>query len=120
MPPPPPPHSHTGIRGQCPHGLKCWLYFPEDDCPFYRTTVFSHYAKGNCPSDDAALPTLCRADGADPEAGHPRCRRAAAPAYRCLPRPATAHLTGARRSLAPPRECAGCQQPSRPLLVTHV
>ena len=25
-----------GIRGQCPHGLKCWLYFPEDDCPFYR------------------------------------------------------------------------------------
>ena len=40
----------SGIRGQCPHGLKCWLYFPEDDCPFYRTTVFSHYAKKNCPA----------------------------------------------------------------------
>ena len=48
-----------GIRGQCPHGLKCWLYFPEDDCPFYRTTVFSHYAPKNCPSADTELPTLC-------------------------------------------------------------
>lgn len=53
-----------GIRGECPHGLKCWLYFPEDNCPFYRTTVFSHYAKANCPADDVPLPTLCRADGA--------------------------------------------------------
>jgi protoporphyrinogen oxidase len=25
-----------GIRGECPHGLKCWLYYPEDNCPFYR------------------------------------------------------------------------------------
>ena len=40
----------AGIRGHCPHGLKCWLYFPEDNCPFYRTTVFSHYAKKNCPA----------------------------------------------------------------------
>ena len=55
-----------GVRGLCPHGLKCWLYFPEDDCPFYRCTVFSHYAKENCPSDDAALPTLCLADGSAP------------------------------------------------------
>ena len=22
-----------GIRGNCPHGLKCWLYYPEDNCP---------------------------------------------------------------------------------------
>ena len=48
-----------GVRGQCPHGLKCWLYFPEDNCPFYRTTVFSHYAKKNCPADNVKLPTLC-------------------------------------------------------------
>ena len=48
-----------GVRGKCPHGLKCWLYFPEDNCPFYRTTVFSHYAKKNCPADDVKLPTLC-------------------------------------------------------------
>jgi protoporphyrinogen oxidase len=58
-----------GLRGACPHGLKCWLYFPEDDCPFYRVTVFSHYAEENCPATDVALPTLCRADGGDPPAG---------------------------------------------------
>lgn len=58
-----------GIRGTCPHGLKCWLYFPEDDCPFYRTTVFSHYAEKNCPEPSAALPTLCLADGSAPADG---------------------------------------------------
>lgn len=26
----------VGVRGECPHGLKCWLYYPEDNCPFYR------------------------------------------------------------------------------------
>ncbi len=41
----------VGIRGAMPHGTKCWLYFPEDDCPFYRVTVFSNYAKSNCPGD---------------------------------------------------------------------
>ncbi|KAG2502052.1 hypothetical protein HYH03_000546 [Edaphochlamys debaryana] len=55
-----------GIRGECPHGSKCWLYFPEDNCPFYRCTVFSNYAKLNCPADDAKLPTLCQGDGSDP------------------------------------------------------
>ena len=117
-----PSSSPAGIRGHCPHGLKCWLYFPEDNCPFYRTTVFSHYAKKNCPAggwltemcelafhsstctvttkpmrcnthslhllpafhetghasmncawcrsaDNAKLPTLCKADGSDPEPG---------------------------------------------------
>jgi protoporphyrinogen oxidase len=28
-----------GIRGCSPHGSKCWLYYPEDNCPFYR---FAH------------------------------------------------------------------------------
>ncbi|KAL4428432.1 hypothetical protein ABPG75_002521 [Micractinium tetrahymenae] len=56
-----------GIRGRCPHGLKCWLYFPEDNCPFYRVTVFSHYAKKNCPADGTKLPTLCKADGSGPD-----------------------------------------------------
>ncbi|KAL3151045.1 hypothetical protein ABBQ38_012914 [Trebouxia sp. C0009 RCD-2024] len=54
-----------GMRGECPHGLKCWLYFPEDDCPFYRTTVFSHYAKNNCPADGVKLKTVCMGDGKD-------------------------------------------------------
>jgi len=48
-----------GIRGMCPHGNKCWLYFPEPDCPFYRATVFSHYAPSNVPAGNARLPTLC-------------------------------------------------------------
>ena len=48
-----------GLRGKCPHGLKCWLYFPEDNCPFYRITVFSHYADENTPGPDKKLPTLC-------------------------------------------------------------
>ncbi len=47
------------IRGECPHGSKCWLYYPEADCPFYRATVFSHYAPANCPPPDARLRTLC-------------------------------------------------------------
>ena len=52
----------VGIRGANPHDLKCWLYYPEDDCPFYRCTVFSHYAEGNCPPPDKLLPTIRRAD----------------------------------------------------------
>jgi protoporphyrinogen oxidase len=52
-----------GIRGKCPHGTKCWLYYPEDDCPFYRTTVFSNYAEENCPNGDVELPTLCLGSG---------------------------------------------------------
>lgn len=40
-----------GLRGQPPAALrgKCWLYFPEDDCPFYRVTLFSHYSPHNVP-----------------------------------------------------------------------
>ncbi|KAF6252642.1 hypothetical protein COO60DRAFT_504963 [Scenedesmus sp. NREL 46B-D3] len=53
----------VGVRGACPHGSKCWLYFPEDNCPFYRTTVFSNYAEANCPGSSVQLPTLCLADG---------------------------------------------------------
>ncbi len=34
--------------------------------PSRRCTVFSNYAKSNCPADNAKLPTLCKADGSDP------------------------------------------------------
>lgn len=51
-----------GLRGKSPHDNKCWLYYPEDDCPYYRCTVFSHYAKKNCPADDEKLPTLRHGD----------------------------------------------------------
>jgi len=52
-----------GIRGKAPHGKKCWLYYPEDNCPFYRCTVFSHYADANVPAQDVKLKTLCHGDG---------------------------------------------------------
>lgn len=40
-----------GLKGQPPAHLKgkCWMYFPEDDCPFYRVTLFSHYSPKNVP-----------------------------------------------------------------------
>jgi hypothetical protein len=40
-----------GLRGAPPEHLrgKCWMYFPEGDCPFYRVTVFSHYSPHNVP-----------------------------------------------------------------------
>ena len=38
-----------GLHGQAPAALasKCWMYFPEADCPFYRVTHFSRYAPAN-------------------------------------------------------------------------
>ena len=40
-----------GLAGRPPEtlGKKCWMYFPEDDCPFYRVTVFSNYSPANVP-----------------------------------------------------------------------
>ncbi len=51
-----------GIRGTHPHGDKCWQYFPEDNCPFYRCTVFTNYSEHHAPSADVALPTILRGD----------------------------------------------------------
>jgi protoporphyrinogen oxidase len=49
-------HSSTHIIGVALNGRpsdqltgKCWMYFPDDDCPFYRVTVFSHYSPNNVP-----------------------------------------------------------------------
>ena len=43
-----------GLSGKPPESLtkKCWMYFPEDNCPFYRATVFSHYSRFNVPDPD--------------------------------------------------------------------
>ena len=40
-----------GIRGKPREELatKCWMYFPESNCPFYRVTVFSNYSPNNVP-----------------------------------------------------------------------
>lgn len=49
-------HSSThifglGLKGGPRNELakKCWMYFPEDNCPFYRVTVFSNYSPYNVP-----------------------------------------------------------------------
>jgi protoporphyrinogen oxidase len=41
----------VALRGAPPPALasKCWMYFPEENCPFYRVTHFSHYAPANVP-----------------------------------------------------------------------
>ncbi|KAI9882853.1 MAG: hypothetical protein M1823_005404 [Watsoniomyces obsoletus] len=63
-----------GIRGQRPEriGDKCWLYFPEDDCPFYRATIFSNYSPNNQPSTNKELPTIQLADGTKPSSTTPQ------------------------------------------------
>ncbi len=40
-----------GLRGAPPDILKkkCWIYFPEHNCPFYRATVSSNYSPHNVP-----------------------------------------------------------------------
>ncbi|CAM1503977.1 Fc.00g015680.m01.CDS01 [Cosmosporella sp. VM-42] len=55
----------VGIRGERPEriGDKCWLYFPEDNCNFYRATIFSNYSPYNQPEKDVKLPTLYLANG---------------------------------------------------------
>ncbi|WEW54958.1 hypothetical protein PRK78_000385 [Emydomyces testavorans] len=55
----------VGIRGERPEriGDKCWLYFPEDNCPFYRATIFSNYSPYNQPDASKQLPTKQIADG---------------------------------------------------------
>jgi protoporphyrinogen oxidase len=31
---------------------KCWMYFPESNCPFYRVTNFHNYSRHNVPGGD--------------------------------------------------------------------
>lgn len=38
----------VGLQKNCP-STKCWMYFPEDDNPFYRVTYFSNYSPHNVP-----------------------------------------------------------------------
>jgi protoporphyrinogen oxidase len=45
----------VGLKGTVPESLKtkCWMYFPEANCPFYRVTVFSNYSPDNVPDIDS-------------------------------------------------------------------
>lgn len=55
----------VGLRGARPEriGDKCWLYFPEDNCPFYRATIFSNYSPHNQPEASVKLATQYLANG---------------------------------------------------------
>ena len=59
----------VGVRGERPEriGDKCWLYFPEDNCPFYRATIFSNYSPNNQPEASKKLATMQLADGSKPK-----------------------------------------------------
>jgi protoporphyrinogen oxidase len=41
-----------GMAGETPPDLapKCWMYFPEEETPFYRVTAFSNYSPYNVPN----------------------------------------------------------------------
>lgn len=52
-------HSSTnvigiGLKGKPKAELatKCWMYFPEENSPYYRITVFSNYSPNNVPSEE--------------------------------------------------------------------
>lgn len=42
------------------------LYFSEDNCPFYRATIFSNYSPYNQPAENVQLPTIQLANGQKP------------------------------------------------------
>jgi protoporphyrinogen oxidase len=47
-----------GIRKPCP-SKKCWVYFPEDNCCFYRVTYFSNYSPQNVPDASQYYSVMC-------------------------------------------------------------
>ncbi|PFH45772.1 hypothetical protein AMATHDRAFT_82802 [Amanita thiersii Skay4041] len=52
-----------GLRGTPREISKmCWMYFPEDNAPFYRSTVFSNYSPNLVPHASVKLRTVRRAD----------------------------------------------------------
>jgi len=49
-------HNGAVIHGLAftgaPPDPRCWMYFPEDDCPFYRVTNFHNYSPNNTPDPE--------------------------------------------------------------------
>ena len=50
-----------GLKGKPSPDLatKCWMYFPEGNCPFYRVTVFSNYSPNNVPDITQHWSLMC-------------------------------------------------------------
>ena len=55
-----------GLSRSCSLLIDHQLYFPEDNCPFYRATIFSNYSPYNQPPKSTKLPTLQLASGEKP------------------------------------------------------
>ncbi len=47
-----------GIKQACP-STKSWMYFPEDNCPFYRVTYLSNYSPYMTPNKEQYYSLLC-------------------------------------------------------------
>ena len=56
-----------GLKGKVPEQLstKCWMYFPEENCPFYRVTVFSNYSPNNVPVGGDYWSLMCEVSESD-------------------------------------------------------
>ncbi|MEX2400657.1 MAG: FAD-dependent oxidoreductase [Rhodothermales bacterium] len=56
-----------GLAGSPPEDLasKCWIYFPEDDVPCYRVTVFSNYSPYNVPNPGAEWSLMAEVSESD-------------------------------------------------------
>jgi protoporphyrinogen oxidase len=48
----------VGIKRPCP-STKSWMYFPENNCPFYRVTYLSNYSPHMTPDKDQYYSLLC-------------------------------------------------------------
>lgn len=48
----------VGISRPCP-STKSWMYFPEDNCPFYRVTYLSNYSPFMTPDRETHYSLLC-------------------------------------------------------------
>ena len=47
-----------GLKQPCP-STKSWMYFPEDNCPFYRVTYLSNYSRYMTPDPQRYYSLLC-------------------------------------------------------------
>jgi len=54
----------VGIKRPCP-STKSWMYFPEDNCPFYRVTYLSNYSPFMTPDKDKFYSRLCETSSSD-------------------------------------------------------
>ncbi len=53
-----------GIKQPCP-STKSWMYFPEDNCPFYRVTYLSNYSPYMTPDNKTHYSLLCETSYSD-------------------------------------------------------